>query len=268
MGVIKVTTKIKRLTASEEASLAQLAQAGDQKAMDMLVQRNVPLVYHIARRFKGSLTLDDRVQEGITGLIKAAERFNPKRRVRFGTYASWWIWQAISRAIADQSRDIRIPVHMHVRLRKLKRQSEELNRKLGRNPTVAELADETGLSPDQVSSYRRIGSGTVPLSDFASAGNDSTAQDLGDGAAHHQSPEGAVMHELLKGNVARTLRILDARERYVIGRHYGLFGGRATNMNGIARELGLSRERVRQIVKQALGKLRECDQAEGLRDFY
>jgi RNA polymerase sigma factor (sigma-70 family) len=259
----------KRLDQSEEASLARLARGGDAKAKRVLVKRNLPLVFHIAKRFKGPLPLEDRIQEGVTGLIRAAERFLPEKGVRFGTYASWWIRQAISRAIANQSREIRLPVQMHVRLRRIEKEAEHLGRKLGRSPTMEELSKEVGLPTKKLSSYARMSRSPISLSALRSDGEaglrepSSAADDV---AAW--TPEKVVMTDILRGDVAKSLRELKPRERYVVGRRFGLFGTKASTLNGIAKELGLSRERVRQIVKNALRKIRESDFAEGLKDFY
>lgn len=257
----------KRLDRSEEDSLARLIQKGDDKAKDMLVQRNLPLVFHIAKRFKGPLPLEDRIQEGVTGLIRAAERFDPGRGVRFGTYAAWWIRQAISRAIANQSREIRIPVQMHVRLRRLEKEVEHLGRKLGHNPSMEELSEETGLGQKKLSHFARINRSTVSLS-LLPGESESNLGEMDDGYGVHKSPERQVLKEMLRGKVARSLETLNPRERYVVGRRFGLFGEDGETLNRIAAELKLSRERVRQIVNGALRKIRESDHAEDLRDFY
>ena len=217
-----IMMNVKKLDMKEEANLARLIQRGDDKAKDMLVETNLPLVLHIAKRYKGPLPLEDRIQEGVTGLIRAAERFEPEKGVRFGTYAAWWIRQAISRAIANQSREIRIPVQLHVRLRRLEKESEHLGRKLGRRPTLDEMSKEVGLPRKKLSAYTRIAKTPISI----------------------------------------------ARERYVIGKRFGLFGEEASTLNSIAKELGLSRERVRQIVKNALRKIKDSDHVEGLKAFY
>ena len=257
----------KRLNRSEEDSLARLITKGDDKAKDMLIQRNLPLVFHIAKRYKGPLPLEDRIQEGVTGLIRAAERFKVEKGVRFGTYASWWIRQAISRAIANQSREIRIPVQMHVRLRRFEKEKEHLGQKLGHAPSIEELSRETGVSTKKLSQFARISKSTVSLS-LLPGESESNIKEMDDGYGIHKSPERKVLKDMLQGKVAKSLEALKPRERYVIGRRFGLFGEDGLTLNKIAAELDLSRERIRQIVNGALRKIRESDFAEGLRDFY
>ena len=262
-------TAAKRLTMEEEADLARHAKQGDATAKDVLVERNLPLVFHIAKRFKGPLPLEDRVQEGVTGLIRAAERFDPAKGVRFGTYASWWIRQAISRAIANQSREIRVPVQMHVRLRRLEKEIEYLNLKLGRKATLDEVAKETGLPKKKISHFSKIGKNPVSLNYLPGESEAKLRAPAGDGPTpKRNSPEKIVLEEVLRKNVAKSMKELKPRERYIIGRRFGLFGEDASTLNNIAAELSLSRERVRQIVKNALRKIRESDFATGLKAFY
>jgi RNA polymerase primary sigma factor len=262
-------TAARRLTMEEEADLARHARQGDARAREVLVERNLPLVYHIAKRFKGPLALEDRIQEGATGLIRAAERFRPEKGVRFGTYASWWIRQAISRAIANQSREIRVPVQMHVRLRRLEKEIEHLNLKLGRNPSLDEMAKETGLPRKKISHYIHLGKNPVSLDNLPGESESKlTVPGLDTPVPRRYSPDKAVMEGILRKQVASSMKALKPRERYILGRRFGLFGEDASTLNGIADELGLSRERVRQIVKNALRKIRESDHADGLKDFF
>lgn len=264
-----IMMNVKKLDMKEEANLARLIQRGDDKAKDMLVETNLPLVLHIAKRYKGPLPLEDRIQEGVTGLIRAAERFEPEKGVRFGTYAAWWIRQAISRAIANQSREIRIPVQLHVRLRRLEKESEHLGRKLGRRPTLDEMSKEVGLPRKKLSAYTRIAKTPISIahlpgdteSGLKTPGHEYDGYEIG-------SPEKALFREVLRADVARSMGELKPRERYVIGKRFGLFGEEASTLNSIAKELGLSRERVRQIVKNALRKIKDSDHVEGLKAFY
>jgi RNA polymerase primary sigma factor len=259
---------VDRLNTSEEASLARLVKQGHVRAKKDLVSSNLPLVLHIAKHYRGSLPLEDKIQEGVTGLIRAAELFEPERGVPFGSYAAFWIRQAISRAIANQSRDIRIPVQVHVRLRRAEKEAEVLERKLGRAPTMDELGREMNMPPKKLSYYARMAESPLSLS-FVTGEAEGSLRPLGGDVTpmRPKTPEAAVLHDVLHKGLMASLGTLTDRERYVLGRRFGLCGTPATTLRGIAKDLGLSRERIRQIVNQSLRKIRESEFGPSLEAF-
>lgn len=254
---------VKKLTPEDEVTLARRARDGDSRARDFLVECNLPLVIHVARRVKGPLPLEDKVQEGVTGLIRAAERFDPDKGLRFSTYAFRLVWQSISRAIADQSRTIRVPAQMQLRLHRFERGAEQMVSELGRNPTTHELASASGLTQGRIKQFREYSRWPVSLD--AIARDRDTAMHACDGHEDDDwSPEKAAMARTLRREVIRSLTLLDSRERIMLSRRFGLFGTHPQSLSEIGREYELSRERVRQIVEGALEKLRVGPAAESL----
>ena len=265
-----LTTKYKkRLTQEEETALAHRIQQGDIAAREVLVMSNLPLVLHVARRIRGSLPLEDKIQEGVTGLILAAKRFIPERGLRFGTFAFRVIWQSISRAIANQARTIRVPAKMQLRLHRIQQEAEHLSNQLGRNPTLEELGRQVGISAEKLSQYRRL----VQLPVSLSALPRERSSDSGDGIKSQadssvpKSPEDEVISESMRSDVVSSLRVLDEREKYMVTRRFGLDGGKATTLKEIGKDVGLSRERIRQIVERALRKIRESDVGKALINY-
>jgi RNA polymerase primary sigma factor len=259
--------KVPLLTAEQEVSLAKRIERGDMEAKNQLIQANLRLVVSIARRYANrGLTLLDLIQEGNLGLIRAVEKFDYRRGFKFSTYATWWIRQAVSRALADQARTIRIPVHMVETINKLIRVQRQLLQDLGREPTPEEIAADMGLSPEKVREIQKISQEPVSLEN--PVGDEGDSQ-LGDFIEDEQSvaPSDAV-GELMQGeDLARVLELLTSRERRVLEMRYGLTDGRPHTLEEVGVKFGVTRERIRQIEAKTLAKLRAYREARSLRDF-
>ena len=259
--------KVPLLTAEQEVSLAKRIERGDMAAKNQLIQANLRLVVSIARRYANrGLTLLDLIQEGNLGLIRAVEKFDYRRGFKFSTYATWWIRQAVSRALADQARTIRIPVHMVETINKLIRVQRQLLQDLGREPTPEEIATDMGLTPEKVREIQKISQEPVSLEN--PVGDEGDSQ-LGDFIEDEQSvaPSDAV-GELMQGeDLARVLELLTSRERRVLEMRYGLTDGRPHTLEEVGVKFGVTRERIRQIEAKTLAKLRAYREARSLRDF-
>jgi RNA polymerase primary sigma factor len=259
--------KVPLLTAEQEVSLAKRIERGDMDAKNQLIQANLRLVVSIARRYANrGLTLLDLIQEGNLGLIRAVEKFDYRRGFKFSTYATWWIRQAVSRALADQARTIRIPVHMVETINKLIRVQRQLLQDLGREPTPEEIASDMGLTPDKVREIQKISQEPVSLEN--PVGDEGDSQ-LGDFIEDEQSvaPSDAV-GELMQGeDLGRVLELLTSRERRVLEMRYGLTDGRPHTLEEVGVQFGVTRERIRQIEAKTLAKLRAYREARSLRDF-
>ena len=259
--------KVSLLTAEQEVSLAKRIERGDMEAKNQLIQANLRLVVSIARRYANrGLTLLDLIQEGNLGLIRAVEKFDYRRGFKFSTYATWWIRQAVSRALADQARTIRIPVHMVETINKLIRVQRQLLQDLGREPTPEEIATDMGLTPDKVREIQKISQEPVSLEN--PVGDEGDSQ-LGDFIEDEQSvaPSDAV-GELMQGeDLSRVLELLTSRERRVLEMRYGLTDGRPHTLEEVGVQFGVTRERIRQIEAKTLAKLRAYREARSLRDF-
>jgi len=259
--------KVSLLTAEQEVSLAKRIERGDMEAKNQLIQANLRLVVSIARRYANrGLTLLDLIQEGNLGLIRAVEKFDYRRGFKFSTYATWWIRQAVSRALADQARTIRIPVHMVETINKLIRVQRQLLQDLGREPTPEEIAADMGLTPEKVREIQKISQEPVSLEN--PVGDEGDSQ-LGDFIEDEQSvaPSDAV-GELMQGeDLARVLELLTSRERRVLEMRYGLTDGRPHTLEEVGVKFGVTRERIRQIEAKTLAKLRAYREARSLRDF-
>ena len=254
--------KVPLLTAEQEVSLAKRIERGDMDAKNQLIQANLRLVVSIARRYANrGLTLLDLIQEGNLGLIRAVEKFDYRRGFKFSTYATWWIRQAVSRALADQARTIRIPVHMVETINKLIRVQRQLLQDLGREPTPEEIATDMGLTPDKVREIQKISQEPVSLEN--PVGDEGDSQ-LGDFIEDEQSvaPSDAV-GELMQGeDLSRVLELLTSRERRVLEMRYGLTDGRPHTLEEVGVQFGVTRERIRQIEAKTLAKLRAYREAQ------
>ncbi|MEC3914552.1 sigma-70 family RNA polymerase sigma factor [Nocardia sp. CDC153] len=256
----------KRLSAAKKKDLAILVREG-QAARQHLLEANLRLVVSLAKRYTGrGMPLLDLIQEGNLGLIRAMEKFDYTKGFKFSTYATWWIRQAITRGMADQSRTIRLPVHLVEQVNKLARIKRELHQQLGREATDAELARESGIPVDKIADL--LDHSRDPVSLDMPVGNDEEAP-LGDFIEDSEatSAESAVIAGLLHRDVRSVLATLDEREQQVIRLRYGLDDGQPRTLDQIGKLFGLSRERVRQIEREVMSKLRKGERADRLRAY-
>jgi RNA polymerase primary sigma factor len=241
------------LSSREERRLATRARRGDPVARGRLVECNIRLVYKIASEYlRDGLDLDDLVQDGVIGLMRAIDKFEPERGNRLSTYATWWIRQAITRALASQSRTIRLPSHAHEQARVLARTTQQLAATFGRAPTREERADALGVSITQVEAIDRADQGPVSFSAPIGEGD----SDLGTFIADESDVADTAERALLGEAVRQLLDHLSPREQKVLRLRFGLGGGEPRTLEDVAREFGISQERVRQLERRALGKLR------------
>ena len=266
MTYLREIGRVPMITHDREIELAQRIEMGDRDAMKQFILANLRLVVSIAKRYVGrGLTLLDLIQEGNIGLIRAVQRYDWRRGHRFSTHATWWIRQAISRAVADKGRTIRLPVYVNTALNRIRRERQRLLQELGREPTEQELADATGLDPLRMIELQSAPGAPVSLE--LPVGEDEE-QELGDVLADTDSasPEDIATTQTLKDEVQRVLEsVLTPRERLVLQLRFGLGNGQAHPLEQVGRELGITRERVRQIEAGALAKLRQPPVLERLR---
>ena len=254
------------LSADEEIKLANRIAEGDQSAMNELIEANLRLVVSLARHYQGcGLSYQDLIQEGNIGLIKAAEKFDVSKGFRFSTYASWWIKQALSRAIADQSRTIRIPVHMTENINKFKKTERELLSQLNREPKIKEIADAMGISEKQAKEIQSYIVEPTRL-DIQVGDDDDTTIGSFIEDTHFINPESAYIKESNGDIVNAVLDTLSDREANILRLRFGIGGKKAMTLEEVGKEYGLTRERIRQIEAKALRKLRHPSRANILKE--
>jgi len=264
---LKEIGRIPLLTREQEIDLAQRTEGGDKKAKEKLTASNLRLVVSIAKKYIGrGMTFLDLIQEGNKGLIRAVEKYDWTKGFKFSTYATWWIRQAITRAIADQARTIRIPVHMVETINKLMRTSRKLMQDLGREPTPEEIGKAMEMEPDRVREILKISQKTTSLETPIGDEDDSY---LGDFIADETqiSPYEATSQRMLKENVDEVLNALSDREAKVLKMRFGLNGSRPMTLEEVGQKFGVTRERIRQIEAKALRKLRHPSKRKRLQDF-
>jgi RNA polymerase primary sigma factor len=263
---LKDIGKVRLLTAQEEVDLAKRIERGDLDAKQKMVESNLRLVVSIAKNYRNQgLPFLDLIQEGTLGLVRAAEKFDYRKGFKFSTYATWWIRQAIARALADKARTIRIPVHVVEKLNKIGRAERKLVTELGREPTADEIAEATGIEPDEVDSIKR--SAQAPVSLEKPVGDEEESefgQFIADERA--ESPYDRAAEILTKEALREALENLSYRERRVLELRYGLGGEHPRTLDEVGRTFNVTRERIRQIENQSLKKLQSLAEAQKLRD--
>jgi RNA polymerase primary sigma factor len=263
---LKDIGRVALLTAAQEVELAKRIERGDHSAKQEMVEANLRLVVSIAKKYRNQgLPFLDLIQEGTIGLVRAAEKFDYRRGFKFSTYATWWIRQAVARALADKARTIRMPVHVVEKLNKIVRSERKLRGELGREPTSAEIGRDLDLSPDEVEHIRR--SSQVPVSLEKPVGDEEESE-FGHFITDETSPlpDEAAEETLRKDLLKKILGMLSARERRVLEMRYGLNGEQPRTLDEVGRAFNVTRERIRQIENQCLKKLRALADAQKLQD--
>jgi RNA polymerase primary sigma factor len=263
---LKDIGKTRLLTAQEEVDLAKRIWRGDTDAKQKMVESNLRLVVSIAKNYRNQgLPFLDLIQEGALGLVRAAEKFDYRKGFKFSTYATWWIRQAVARALADKARTIRMPVHIVEKLNRIGRAERKLVTALGREPTAEEIAEVTGIEPEEVESIKR--SAQAPISLEKPVGNEEQSE-FGESIADEQaeSPYERAVEILTKEALREALEYLGYRERRVLELRYGLGGEHPCTLDEVGRTFNVTRERIRQIENQSLKKLQNLHEAQRLRD--
>jgi RNA polymerase primary sigma factor len=263
---LKEVGKVDLLTAAQEVELAKRIERGDHRAKQEMVEANLRLVVSIAKKYRNQgLPFLDLIQEGTIGLVRAAEKFDHRKGFKFSTYATWWIRQAVARALADKARTIRMPVHIVEKLNKILRTERKLRGELGREPQASEIGDELELDPDEVESIRR--SSQPPVSLEKPVGDEEESE-FGHFLTDENEalPDEVAEEELRKAALRRALGNLSPRERRVLELRYGLDGEHPRTLDEVGRTFNVTRERIRQIENQSLKKLRALADAQALKN--
>jgi len=264
---LKEIGKINLLTFEEEVDLAQQIEKGSESAREKLINANLRLVVSIAKKYIGrGLTFLDLVQEGNQGLMRAVEKFDWHRGFKFSTYATWWIRQAITRAIADQAKTIRIPVHMVETINKVYKATRALTQRLGHEPEIEQIAEEVGISVEKVEEIYRISQDTTSLSTPVGDDEDSFLGDFIEDTTQ-MSPYEETSKELLRESIEEVLGSLDERETKVLSLRFGLMGETPKTLEEVGKIFNVTRERIRQIEAKALRKLRHPSRRKKLQDY-
>jgi RNA polymerase primary sigma factor len=262
---LKEIGTVSLLSARDEVRLAKLIERGDQNAKNALIEANLRLVVSVAKRYMGrGLNLLDLIQEGNLGLIRAVEKFDYRKGFKFSTYATWWIRQAVSRAIADQARTIRIPVHMVDHINRVTRTQRHLLQDLGRNPTPEEIGNELDLPPEKVMELMKLARETVSLEAPMGETDASLADFIEDD--HTQSPEEVAAQKMVREDVGKTLAGLPERERQIIELRFGLTGQDPMTLEQVGDVFGVTRERIRQMEIKTLRRLQAFRMARALKE--